>query len=50
MLNIVSFNSSSCFLSAATVFRGWGGAVGGGGREVEKIKKENFWNLTIEEN
>ena len=48
MLNIVSFNSSSCFLSAATVFRGWDGAVGE--RGVEKIKKENFWNLTIEEN
>ena len=50
MLNLVSFNSSSCFLSAATVLGGGVGRWGGGERGVEKIKKENFWNLTIEEN
>ena len=44
MLNISSFNSFSCFLSAALVFRGGGGGGKGGRKNLKENKLSSEFN------
>ena len=44
MLNIGSFNSFSCFLSAAMVFRGGGGGGKGGRKNLKENKLSSEFN------